>query len=174
MIDSKEYTELKERLSKKELELVQVQDSINNLTIQVVDSQPAKRESITSKLRDALIERDIIKGEINILIDRCKIAYLKMFELALSQAETERFKIAEKTNELNTELNKILIDKRVQMNSKPVFGADAERQYIELESALAEKRAEAGIYRAKLDRARFAVQRCEMELIQAKETVSQW
>lgn len=175
--EKQQLKDVESRLKDRKKYLEEVWYNVELLTEKIVDAANGDRERLVKQRLEDLQEADLVQAEVNILINRRKVAYLKIFTLALEKAKQELNELVAERHaigESNYQADRL---KRAAMQQEIQSIPDRKKRdqkVIELEVGLADVRARALVNQKNIERARNTIRRCEMELGNAELEVAKW
>lgn len=169
------YKALLKKLNDKKWQLKEVQANIQELTSQIIDASAEHGVGISAKLRELLIERDLIRNEAGTLDDRVKGAYINIYESALAEAENERRNAIQAKSGGGTALYQKMVEQRNALyQNKHLSQEERDRELLALQMEVYKQKAENVLAQTRWQRATNKVNKCKMDLLNAQKEVDSW
>ena len=165
-----------ENISKKQETLDMVNNQVLENTNQLIDANEDERVELLKKRQMLLTEKDSLIDEIKILTQRRKRDYLNPFEENLDQAYSQVNELQEKSNVKRKLLSELLNNLRKLRNSSHWrFSRESNpKELIDLETQITKERIESNLISRDLARAVNLVNRCKMDIENAKNEDANW
>lgn len=170
------YQSIVTKIAEKNDLLETLQSEILSLTNKMIESDEKKRPGILTNRVSLLEENQALLDEIELLKAQKRSAYLKPFEDQLNQALSNNKDLQNQLREMNKVLDKLLVEKRICDNTAyhNLNNEEWTKNFHELEMNITQQAFEINILARDYEKSKFSVNRCKMELEQAREEVETW
>lgn len=151
--------------------------NVETITEKIVDSTNGNRAGLVAQRSADLAEADLIQAEVNILIQRRKVAYLAIYTAALEKAKQDLSELILERQEIGQGNFLSERAKRAALQEEIQGIPDRktrDKRFVEAENEIATSHARALVNQQNIQRVKNTIRRYEMELEQAQETIAKW